>query len=185
MTACLTSPRTVESPTATRGAESGGERRMLQVRTYEGDAAPLSTFIGSVWRATYAGKMPLPIWDEPYFNWQLLWRPPVERPYCLAAYDGKKLVGTLLGEEFRFRWLEREHLGRLSRSRHRDRKLSILAGADCPHHSIAGAERFHAARGNTRGWDHRHLLAAIVLDEEGDVLSVGGPRDVGNRSIEL
>jgi GNAT superfamily N-acetyltransferase len=84
---------------------------MLQVRTYEGDAAPLAAFIGSVWRASYAGKMPLPIWDEPYFNWQLLWRPPAERPYCLAAYDGKRLVGTLLGEEFRFRWLEREHIG--------------------------------------------------------------------------
>lgn len=111
MTACLTSPRTVESLPSTQSVESGGERRMLQVRTYEGDAAALSTFIGTVWRASYAGKMPLPIWDEAYFHWQLLWRPAAQRPYCLAAYDGKRLVGTLLGEEFRFRWFDREHVG--------------------------------------------------------------------------
>ncbi|MFO1093535.1 MAG: GNAT family N-acetyltransferase [Planctomycetaceae bacterium] len=83
---------------------------MLEVRTYEGDADELSRFVGSVWKATYAGKMPLPIWDSAYFDWQLLWRPPAQRPACVAAYDGDRLVGTLLGEEFRFRWLDREHL---------------------------------------------------------------------------
>jgi len=84
---------------------------MLEVRTYEGNADELSRFVGSVWRATYAGKMPLPIWDAAYFDWQLLWRPADQRPACIAAYDGDRLVGTLLGEEFRFRWFDREHLG--------------------------------------------------------------------------
>ena len=84
---------------------------MLEVRTYEGNADELSRFVGSVWRATYAGKMPLPIWDAAYFDWQLLWRPASNRPACIAAYDGDRLVGTLLGEEFRFRWFDREHLG--------------------------------------------------------------------------
>lgn len=117
MTACLTSGSGVESPPAVERDERTRERgrgtsgRMLEVRTYDGDAAKLSEFIGSVWRATYAGKMPLPLWDVPYFNWQLLWRPAAERPYCLAAYDGQRLVGTLLGEEFRFRWFDREHVG--------------------------------------------------------------------------
>jgi GNAT superfamily N-acetyltransferase len=83
---------------------------MLEVRTYEGNADELSRFVGSVWRATYAGKMPLPLWDAAYFDWQLLWRPANQRPACIAAYDGNRLVGTLLGEEFRFRWFDREHL---------------------------------------------------------------------------
>ena len=84
---------------------------MLEVRTYAGEADELSQFVGKVWRATYAGRMPLPIWDADYFDWQLLWRPAEQRPACIAAYDGDRLVGTLLGEEFRFRWFDREHLG--------------------------------------------------------------------------
>lgn len=84
---------------------------MLETRTYEGDAASLSDFVVGVWRATYAGKMPLPLWDARFFDWQLTWRPASQRPYCVAVYDGKKLVGTLLGEEFRFRWFDRELTG--------------------------------------------------------------------------
>jgi GNAT superfamily N-acetyltransferase len=84
---------------------------MLETRTYEGDAQALSEFVGGVWRATYAGKMLLPLWSPQYFDWQLTWRPPQERPYCITVYDGKKLVGTLLGEEFKFRWFDRELIG--------------------------------------------------------------------------
>jgi GNAT superfamily N-acetyltransferase len=84
---------------------------MLETRTFAGNAAELSEFVGSVWRATYAGRMPLPLWNAEFFQWQLLWRPPDERPYCIAAYDGERLVGTLLGEEFRFRWYDREVVG--------------------------------------------------------------------------
>ncbi|REJ72246.1 MAG: GNAT family N-acetyltransferase [Planctomycetota bacterium] len=90
---------------------SGKLRRMLDVRTYAGDAATLSEFVGRVWRATYADRMPLPVWDERFFDWQLTWRTAEERPHCVAVYDGDRLVGTLLGEEFRFRWFDSEHLG--------------------------------------------------------------------------
>ena len=86
-------------------------RRMLDVRTYSGDAATLSEFVGRVWRATYADRMPLPVWDESFFDWQLTWRAPDDRPYCIAVYDGERLVGTLLGEEFDFRWFDSEHKG--------------------------------------------------------------------------
>lgn len=110
MASCVTQARPVELIGSARDLSRKADG-MLQVRTYEGNADELSRFVGSVWRATYAGKMPLPIWDTAYFDWQLTWRPPSERPACIAAYDGDRLVGTLLGEEFRFRWLGREHLG--------------------------------------------------------------------------
>jgi GNAT superfamily N-acetyltransferase len=110
MASCVTEARSVESDEVD-GALSRKAEGMLDVRTYEGHADELSEFVGTVWRATYAGRMPLPLWSAAYFDWQLLWRPPTDRPACIAAYDGDRLVGTLLGEEFRFRWFDREHLG--------------------------------------------------------------------------
>lgn len=84
---------------------------MLEVCTYRGDARELSEFVLRVWRETYADRMPLPLWNPEFFDWQLLWRTPEDRPYCLAVYDGERLVGTLLGEEMRFRWFEQDQLG--------------------------------------------------------------------------
>lgn len=93
--------------------DDGAEKihRMLEVRTFSGDARQLSEFVLRIWRETYAGKMPLPLWDADFFEWQLTWRDPDDRPYCLAVYDGKRLVGTLLGEELRFRWFEQDLVG--------------------------------------------------------------------------
>jgi GNAT superfamily N-acetyltransferase len=52
--------------------------------------------------------MPFPLWDPPYFDWQLLAEQSSERDYLVAAYDGSKLVGSLMGEQFRFRLYGRE-----------------------------------------------------------------------------
>lgn len=111
MTSCVADRRSVESAQTIRTAVRRKAGGMLETRTFAGDAAELSDFVGGVWRATYAGRMSLPLWDRDFFQWQLLWRPPRERHYCIAAYDGSQLVGTLLGEEFRFRWFDRELTG--------------------------------------------------------------------------
>lgn len=103
----------VPSRTASLKQKGGSERihRMLEVCTFRGDARELSEFVVRVWRQTYSEKMPLPLWNEKFFEWQLTWREPADRPYCLAVYDGGRLVGTLLGEELRFRWFEQDQLG--------------------------------------------------------------------------
>ncbi len=76
---------------------------MIETRTYEGDAAGMAEFASRVWGATYAGKMMLPMWDARYFDWQLLSERPGGRDFLVTAYDGTKLIGSLLGEKFRFR----------------------------------------------------------------------------------
>jgi len=81
---------------------------MIETRTYEGGAAELGQFAQRVWRGTYEGRMMLPVWDDQYFDWQLLSDRPGGRNYLVAAYDGTKLVGSLLGEQFRFRLHDRE-----------------------------------------------------------------------------
>ncbi len=81
---------------------------MIELRTYEGDAAEISQFAQQAWRQTYAGKMPIPLWDERFFDWQLLSPRPGGRDYLVVAYDGPRLVGSLLGEKFRFRLHGRE-----------------------------------------------------------------------------
>jgi GNAT superfamily N-acetyltransferase len=87
---------------------------MIEIRTYDGDAAEIAAFTKRVWRATYEGRMPLPLWDHAYFDWQLLAGcddrrvRPGGRDYLVAAYDGAKLVGSLFGEAFRFRLHQRQ-----------------------------------------------------------------------------
>ncbi|MBI2825385.1 MAG: GNAT family N-acetyltransferase [Planctomycetia bacterium] len=81
---------------------------MIETRTYEGGPDELAAFASRVWHGTYAGKMMLPLWDARYFDWQLLSDRPGGRDFLVTAYDGTKLVGSLLGEKFRFRLHDRE-----------------------------------------------------------------------------
>lgn len=76
---------------------------MIEIRTYEGDAAELSRFTQRVWIEGGIDKMPLPIWNEEYFEWQLLSELAGRRNFLVAAYDGARLVGCLPCERFRFR----------------------------------------------------------------------------------
>ncbi len=75
----------------------------LEVRTFDGTADELSAFVSGTWAATYGGTMLHPTWDAAYFRWQLLCPRPEGRDYLVAAYDGPRLVGCLLAEEFAFR----------------------------------------------------------------------------------
>lgn len=81
---------------------------MIEIRTYDGDPEEFRRFSLGVWRQTYEGRMPLPLWESDYFEWQWIPESAADRHYLVAAYDGSRLVGSLLGEAFRFRLRERE-----------------------------------------------------------------------------
>lgn len=87
---------------------------MFEVRTFDGDAREIARFTQDVWRASYHRKVPTPVWDENYFDWQLLSERPGGSDYLVAAYDQGKLVGSLFAEEFHFRLREEEFKGAFS-----------------------------------------------------------------------
>ena len=76
---------------------------VFEVRPFEGSAVDLSDFITGVWRGAYAGKMAFPLWTPEYFEWQFDFSSGVSREQILAAYDGGRVVGALLGLPFLFR----------------------------------------------------------------------------------
>ncbi len=81
------------------------KKRMVEIRTFEGNSQELSDFVSTIWQATYQDRMPIPVWTSRFFDWQIAWLPAEKRMYCVAAYDGTRLAGAILGEEFSFRWL--------------------------------------------------------------------------------
>lgn len=76
---------------------------MTRVETYHGTPEELADFVGSVWAESYAGKMVFPHWTAEYFRWQFRWIDRQAPDYLLAAYDGDRLAGVLLGTAFTFR----------------------------------------------------------------------------------
>src|SRR5438128_177539 len=99
---------------------------MTEIRTFDGNAAELAVFCERVWRGRLQGREQFPLWDEAFFEWQLLPDGGGDRDYLVAAYDCGRLVGVLLAEPFPLRlrdrvvqittgsWLsvEREYRGR-------------------------------------------------------------------------
>jgi GNAT superfamily N-acetyltransferase len=82
---------------------------VIEVRTFEGGSAEAAAFTTDVWRRSFLGKVPLPVWDEPYFDWQLFGaRAPEAAEYRVAAYDGARVVGTLFAEPLPFKVGDRE-----------------------------------------------------------------------------
>ncbi len=67
---------------------------MIEIRTFEGDPAELSAFTTTMWRKSYAGKMPVPLWSPQLFARELLPTADDPRDYLVAAYDGTRLVGS-------------------------------------------------------------------------------------------
>lgn len=130
---------------------------MVEVRTFEGDAAEASWFINRVWQSSYGKTAPLPVWNERLIDWLLFRGGQAPRDYLVAAYERGTLVGTLFAEPARIRLGTREvdgtygsrasvassHRregigGRLTRElfrRHRDRgaKLTLGCVATGPH----------------------------------------------------
>ena len=76
---------------------------MLEIRTFDGTAEELATFVVGVWQAAYGGRMAFPMWSAPYLDWQLRLGDEKTRPLQLAAYRDGRLVGTLLATSQRFR----------------------------------------------------------------------------------
>jgi hypothetical protein len=76
---------------------------MVEVRPYEGSPEQLCEFVVHVWRETYGGRMAFPLWTPDYFRWQLGMDGSQPRDHLLAAYDGERLIGAVLGYPVRFR----------------------------------------------------------------------------------
>lgn len=76
---------------------------MVELRPFEGTGKDLESFIVRVWRETYGGKMPVPLWTAEYFDWQFGLRDGCSRDHLIAAYDGNRLVGTSLAMLFQLR----------------------------------------------------------------------------------
>lgn len=86
----------------------------MEVRTFEGDAGEIARFTQHVWQSAYRSKIPTPVWDEDFFDWQLLSEDSRRSGYLVAAYDGGQLVGSLFAEEFLFRLHDVEFSAALS-----------------------------------------------------------------------
>ena len=68
---------------------------MIEIRTFEGDAAEMADFVVPIWRRTYEGQMLIPVWTPETLEWNLLLERPdrTEHSILVAAYKGTKLVG--------------------------------------------------------------------------------------------
>jgi GNAT superfamily N-acetyltransferase len=66
---------------------------VIEVRSFQGTADDLAEFTNRVWRGTYAGRMPTPIWSAQHFARDLM-DDESDRSLLLAAYDGTRLVGS-------------------------------------------------------------------------------------------
>ncbi|RKG80702.1 GNAT family N-acetyltransferase [Corallococcus terminator] len=76
---------------------------MVEVRTFEGDAAEAAWFINRVWQSSYGKSVALPVWNSRFMDWLLFRGGQAPRDYLLAAYDKGTLVGTLFAEPARIR----------------------------------------------------------------------------------
>jgi GNAT superfamily N-acetyltransferase len=68
---------------------------MVEIRTFEGDAAEMASFTTAMWRKSYGGQMPMPLWTPEFLEWELMPGASSQRDYLVAAYDGAKLIGFL------------------------------------------------------------------------------------------
>ncbi len=82
---------------------------MIEIRTFEETAAELSDFVVGVWRRSYEGKMPVPLWSGDFLERELL-LDGNDRPYVVAAYDGARLVACHPGRPIEIR-LHSEPIG--------------------------------------------------------------------------
>lgn len=66
---------------------------MIEIRDFEEGPEELAAFINRVWRHTYEGRMPTPLWSPEYLR-RDLFPEGGARDFLIAAYDGPKLVGV-------------------------------------------------------------------------------------------
>jgi GNAT superfamily N-acetyltransferase len=75
---------------------------MIEIRTFDGEPAELSSFCTGTWRDRYLGKMPMADWAPPFVEWELFSWGPSSREFLVAAYDGTRLVGALPARRARY-----------------------------------------------------------------------------------
>src|SRR6476659_7066257 len=97
---------------------------MIEVRTFDGDAREAAVFTSSVWKQTYGVHHPIPILDERYYDWELFGRANPDRSLAVAAYEGRKLVGTFFAEEFPIRVAGQDYAASMSNWRRVDPSMS-------------------------------------------------------------
>lgn len=83
----------------------------FHIESFQGSAEELVTFVNDVWRQTYSGKMTYPCWTTPFFEWQFRLGSTSSRCNLIAAYEGTRLAGVLLGTNYPFRSPAGRHLG--------------------------------------------------------------------------
>lgn len=84
---------------------------MIRLDTYSGDLETLAGFVTSVWQKSYGGKMVFPHWDADFFRWQLRWHDATQQLFRIAAYDGSRLIATLLGVSYDYRLGQKTYPG--------------------------------------------------------------------------
>ena len=70
---------------------------MLRYTTYQGTIEDLVEFVNRVWEDAYIDKTTFPCWTVEFFKWQFGDGSDARLSHLLAAYDGTRLVGVLLG----------------------------------------------------------------------------------------
>lgn len=75
----------------------------FDITDFRGTSAELAEFVTNIWSEAYAGKMPFPVWDADFFNWQFRLNTDNPSKRLLAAYSGEELAAVLLGVDFTFR----------------------------------------------------------------------------------
>jgi GNAT superfamily N-acetyltransferase len=84
---------------------------MIEVKSFEGTPEELHQVVVGIWRKTYEGRMPFPLWSADYFDWHFGLSDGLPRDHLLTAYDGSRIAGTLLGIPLQFHHLTREFGG--------------------------------------------------------------------------
>lgn len=69
---------------------------MIEIRAYQGSPAELTAFIRRIWTTAFHGRILFPLWSQQELEWQFFDNPHGQPDYMLAAYDGARLIGTLL-----------------------------------------------------------------------------------------
>ncbi|MCA8988291.1 MAG: GNAT family N-acetyltransferase [Planctomycetaceae bacterium] len=83
----------------------------IEIRTFDGSAEQLSSFVVETWLKSYAGKMPVPDWHARYFDWQMTGSQYADRDYLVTAWDNGNLVGCILGIPFPIWYFGEERQG--------------------------------------------------------------------------
>ena len=75
----------------------------FEITDFRGTSEELATFVTNTWTEAYAGKMPFPVWDAEFFDWQFRLSTDHPSKRLLAAYKDDQLTAVLLGANFEFR----------------------------------------------------------------------------------